>query len=99
VTGDAFLVMVENNALRHLPVGTVFQLNGALPHFSRRVGDFLDGEFLDRWTGRGEAIPCPLPFSRSDSSRYFLSFYETLTLHCCNTMLKDLTIIFAKQNP
>jgi hypothetical protein len=48
VTGDNFLAMIENTALRHAPVGTILQLDGAPPHFSRRVRDFLDREFPDR---------------------------------------------------
>jgi len=43
-----------NTALRHVPVGTVFQLDGAPLHSSRRVSGSLDGEFLDSWLGRGE---------------------------------------------
>jgi hypothetical protein len=34
VNGDTFSAMMKNNALHHVPVGIVFQLNGAPPHFS-----------------------------------------------------------------
>jgi hypothetical protein len=50
VTGDAFLAMIEYVALRYASVGTVFQLDGAPPIFSRCVRAFLDREFHDRWT-------------------------------------------------
>jgi hypothetical protein len=40
--GDIFLSMVENNALYHVPVGTVFQLDGAPPHISHHFHAFLD---------------------------------------------------------
>jgi hypothetical protein len=48
VTGDTFLTLVENSALRHVPVGTVFQSNGATLHSSHLVHAFLDREFSDR---------------------------------------------------
>jgi len=32
---------MENNALHFVPVGAVFQLGGAPPHFSSHVGAFL----------------------------------------------------------
>jgi hypothetical protein len=60
VTGDNFLAMMENTASRHVPVGTIFQLHGAPPHFPRRIHAFLDGEFPHRWTVRGGIIPWPL---------------------------------------
>jgi len=41
VTGDTFLAMLYNTVLCHVPVGTVFQSNGARHHF-HRVSDFLD---------------------------------------------------------
>jgi hypothetical protein len=53
VTGGTSLTMTKNTALCHVPVGTVVQLRGASPHFSRRVRAFLDREFPDHWIGRG----------------------------------------------
>jgi hypothetical protein len=47
VTGDTFLAMMENTALRHVPVRTAFQLDGAPPHFSYCVHAFLVKEFPD----------------------------------------------------
>jgi len=44
---------MENTALLHVPVGTVFQLDGAPPHFFCHVCAFLDREFPDPWIGRG----------------------------------------------
>jgi hypothetical protein len=41
-----FLAIV-NTALCHVPVGTVFRLDGAPPHFSRRDRVFLGREFPD----------------------------------------------------
>jgi hypothetical protein len=45
VTGDTFLAMMESSTLHHIPVGTIFQFDGAPPHFSHRVCAFLDREF------------------------------------------------------
>jgi len=53
MTGDTFLSTMVNTVLRHAPVGTAFQLDGAPLHFSRRVRVFLDREFPHRWVGRG----------------------------------------------
>jgi hypothetical protein len=61
MTGDTFLTTIENTALYHVPVGTVFQLDGAPPHFSHHVHAFLEGEFPDHWIGRRRSIswsPC-----------------------------------------
>jgi hypothetical protein len=60
VAGDAFLAVMENTALCHVPVGKVFQLDGALPNFCRRFYAFQDREFPDRWLGRRGPIPWPL---------------------------------------
>jgi len=46
VTGDIFLVMMENTASRAVPVETIFQLHGAPPHFSCHFRVLLDREFL-----------------------------------------------------
>jgi len=48
VTGDTFLAMMANIALRHVPVGTVIQPDGALPQFSCRVHAFLNSEVSER---------------------------------------------------
>jgi hypothetical protein len=42
VTGDTFLAMLENSALNHIPVGTVFQLHDPPFHFSHHVHVFTD---------------------------------------------------------
>jgi hypothetical protein len=47
VSGDTFLAMMENTALRHISVETILQSDSAPPHFSSRVCDFLDREFPD----------------------------------------------------
>jgi hypothetical protein len=39
---DTFLTMMENTALRRVPVGTLFQPDGEPPHVSRRVCVSLD---------------------------------------------------------
>jgi hypothetical protein len=52
VTDEEFLAMMKNNDLHHIPAGTVFQSDGAPPHFSSCVHVFLDSEFPDHWIGR-----------------------------------------------
>jgi hypothetical protein len=51
VTGDTFLAIIENTALHHVPVRTVFQSDGAPHYFSCCVRVFLDKEFPDCWIG------------------------------------------------
>jgi hypothetical protein len=46
---EHFLDMMENTVLRHVFVETMFQLDGAPPHFSHRVRAFLDKEFPYYW--------------------------------------------------
>jgi hypothetical protein len=60
-TGDISLSVLENTALRHVPVGRVSQSDDAPPLFSHRVHAFLDRGFLDRSIERGE----PSPLARS----------------------------------
>jgi len=55
---DSFFSM-EKTAWRYVPVGTIFQLCGAPPYFSRRFRTFLDKELPDRRIGRGGIIPWP----------------------------------------
>jgi hypothetical protein len=43
VTGAIFLAMMENTTLPHVPVGTVFQSDGAPPNFSHCVCALMDG--------------------------------------------------------
>jgi hypothetical protein len=74
VTGDTFLVMIEKNALHHVPVGKIFQLHGAPPHFSRHVHAFLDRGFPDRWVGKGGSIPWSSAYVASNSNFAFHCF-------------------------
>jgi hypothetical protein len=53
MTGDTLLSVMENSALCHVPVRTVFQFD----HFSSRVRAFLEREFPDRGIRRGGAFP------------------------------------------
>jgi len=78
VTGGAFLAVMENTVLCYVPVGTVFKLDGASHHFSRRVRAFLDREIPDCWIGRGGAFPGPL-FLQIDSAFFILGVCKR---HC-----------------
>lgn len=64
---------METNALRHVPVGTVFQLDSAPPHFFRYVRSFLEQEFPNCWIGRREPIPwTPRSLDLTSSGIFFL---------------------------
>jgi hypothetical protein len=53
VTSDTFQAMMENNALHHVCMGIVYQLDGAPLHFSHHAHTFLSREFPEHWIGRG----------------------------------------------
>jgi len=58
MAADNFKAMTENNnALRHVPVGTVFRSDGVPPHFPRRVRAFPNRKIPDSSEGRAEPIP------------------------------------------
>jgi hypothetical protein len=59
MSGDKCLAVMENTAMRHVPVGTVFHLDGAPPRFPCCVRVLMDRGFPDRWIGRGRPIPWP----------------------------------------
>jgi hypothetical protein len=48
MTSDTFLIIIDNTALHHVFVGTIFKLRGASPPFSHRVSPFLVREIPDR---------------------------------------------------
>jgi hypothetical protein len=78
VTGNTFLAMMKNIPLCHVPVGTVFLLDGALPHFSHHVHAFINREFpelLDRKAGSNYSLV--LSFFRFDSCGFVRD-----TVHC-----------------
>jgi len=65
-TDNSFLAMKENNALCHVLVGTIYQLDGEPSHFSQHICAFLDREFPDYWIRRGGPISWPPLLSRFD---------------------------------
>jgi hypothetical protein len=69
MTGETFLM--EKTALLHIPARRVFELDDALPHFSRRVCAFLDTIFLVVGKEEGAQSPGTL-FFRSFSLRFLL---------------------------
>jgi hypothetical protein len=71
VTGDTFLAMMESTALCHVPVGTIFQSDGAPPHLSCPARLFLDGVSwpLNR---KGRTHFLDLSFSRFYASSFLL---------------------------
>jgi len=67
----------SNAASRHVPVGSVFQSDGAPPHFCHHFSAFLDRAFPDRWVGRGRLHSLTPSFSKFDSCWPF--FWEFIT--------------------
>jgi hypothetical protein len=53
---DTFLAVMENSALHHVPLETIFPLVGAPPHFSCCVYACLDRKLPNHWIGREEPI-------------------------------------------
>ena len=52
VTTNTYLTMLQLYAVPQLPVGTIYQQEGAPPHYANIVLTFLDGQFSARWIGR-----------------------------------------------
>ena len=66
LNGNIYLDFLENQLPRlleevplHLRTQMIFQHDGAPPHYSRRVRDFLNIQYPDRWIGRGGPITWP----------------------------------------
>ena len=55
VTGTTYQDMLQLYAVPQLPEGTIFQQDGAPPHFAIPVRNFLDEQFPERWIGRGSS--------------------------------------------
>jgi len=62
-TYEAFLRHELPGLLEDIPLmirsQTYFQHDGAQPHYTRRVREFLNESFPNRWLGRGGPIPWP----------------------------------------
>jgi hypothetical protein len=56
VTSDTFMTMIEYTALCYVHVGTVLQLDGALPPISHHIHAFLDRKIPDHGIGRGGPV-------------------------------------------
>ena len=64
--------MLQNFVFDQLPPpGSVFQQDGALPHYHKEVSDFLDANFPNRWIGRGG----PLAWSARSPDLTTLDFF------------------------
>jgi len=81
VTGDNFLALMENNALHHAAVGTAFQSDGALPHFSH-VHAFLDRQFLIIGQEEGNPFPGPLLLQNLPPLDFFFWRFVNCIVYC-----------------
>jgi len=66
LTGNAYQVFLRNELpglLEYIPVmigsQMYFQHDGAPPHYTRHVRDYLNESFLNRWLGRGGTVSWP----------------------------------------
>ena len=55
VTASMYLEMLQLYAVPQLPHGTIYQQDGAPPHFVNIVRTFMDEQFPARWIGRGSS--------------------------------------------
>ena len=77
VTGHVYLDMLQNSVIDQRPPGSIFQQDGAPPHYYRQVREFLNANFSDMWIGRG-AGPLAWPSRSPDviPLDFFLGFCE-----------------------
>ena len=60
VTARTYLDMLELYVVPQLPAGTIYQQDGAPPHYALEVRKFLNDNFPGQWIGRGsETIAWP----------------------------------------
>lgn len=59
ITATTYLDMLEQYAFPLLPPGTIFQQDGAPPHYSNIVRTSLNERFPDSWIGRGGPTSWP----------------------------------------
>ena len=79
ITGIKYLSMLENdlpamleNVDLHTRQQMFIQQDGAPPHYSRRVRDFFDDRYANRWIGRGSQIRWPPRSPDLTSPDFFL---------------------------
>lgn len=80
VTGDKYLEILMNQVVPQLQqqpnsLDLYFQQDGALPHYSRAVCEYLDETFPVKWTGQRGPIDWP-PRSPDLTPVDFFSFGE-----------------------
>jgi hypothetical protein len=75
VTGRSYLDMLELYALPQIPPQTVFQQDGAPPHFCCHTRNHLDREMVGRWIGRGGPIAWPPSLPDLTPLDFFLRGY------------------------
>ena len=79
VTGHfVYLDMLQNLVIDQFSPGSIFQQDGAPPHY-RQVRDFLNANFPDMWIGRGG--PLAWPPRSPDLTR--LDFFLGICEACC----------------
>ncbi|GBN72736.1 hypothetical protein AVEN_37053-1 [Araneus ventricosus] len=56
---DIYLDRLQLYAVPQFPEGSIFQQDGAPPHYGNIVREFLDTTFPQRWIGRGAVLAWP----------------------------------------
>ena len=88
MTARTYLDMLELYVVPQLPAGTIYQQDGAPPHYALEVRNFLNDNFPGQWIGRGSetiAWPprspdlTPLDFFYGDSLRIKFTVHQWLT--------------------
>ena len=59
VTGQVYLDILQNFVIDQLPPGSIFQQDGAPPHYHRQARDILNANFPDMWIGIGVPVVWP----------------------------------------
>ena len=74
VTGVTYTRMLRYfliPSLQNYPKPTIFQEDGASPHYTISVRQCLDRKFPNQWMGREGPIPWPVRFPDLTPSDYF----------------------------
>lgn len=100
VTGQSFLEMLENRLptlLEDVDLATRqrmwFQLDGAPPHFSLIVRNFLNNRYANKWIGRGGPIAWPPRSPDLTSPDFFLwGFLKNVVYERAPTTRADMIV-------
>ena len=73
--------MLQYFVIDQLPLGLIFQQDGAPPHYHRQVRDFLNANFPDMWIGRGGPLAWPTRSPDLTHLDFFWGFVKNVVYH------------------